>query len=380
MKAAIYEICIFGDTSACTAELEAALTRHFAEFNLAIGREVALDGNGALTKPNPKAASVGLFFGGTPAPPYVRPVALSDSDPIIPIVSDLSQCSIELPTEATAFNAMAVAGSSAAEKIAAATAECLGLLPARRRIFLSYRREEATKVALQLFDELSSRQFDVFLDTHEIRPGTIFQDVLWHSLSDCDVMLMLDTKGYFESRWTTEEFGKANLKQTSILRLGWPDALRDDNLSITDSIDLAASDFTGEDRLNASVVDMLAETIERLRSKSVSVRQAKLVGSLRGAVQHFNGTLSDPGQMRRVVARFPNGRKLIVYPIVGVPTSEHVNRIVSDAAPEESALLYDNLGILESWQTHLDWLGVRVEDFHWIKSGDAHVALKEALA
>lgn len=218
--AAIYEICPFGNTSACTDEIEAALQRHFAEFNLKIGDEVAFDLDGSLKNRNPKAASVGLFFGGTPVPSYTRPVALSDSDPIIPIVSDLSQCSVELPAEAAAFNAMAVSGSSAAEKIAAATAECLGLLPARRRIFLSYRREEATKVALQLFDELSSRQFDVFLDTHEIRPGTIFQDVLWHGLSDCDVMLMLDTKGYFESRWTTEEFGKANLKQTSILRLG----------------------------------------------------------------------------------------------------------------------------------------------------------------
>lgn len=379
MMAAIYEICLFGDTGACTAELEAALQRHFADFNLAIGHEVAFDRSGALTKRNPKAASVGLFFGGTPVPSYTRPVALSDSDPIIPIVSNITQCSVELPAEASAFNAMALRGSSAAARIAAAAAECLGLIPARRRLFLSYRREEATKVALQLFDELSSRQFDVFLDTHEIRPGAIFQDVLWHSLSDCDVMLMLDTEGYFESRWTTEEFGKANLKQASILRLGWPKVVRDGNLSITDSINLAASDFIREERLSASVMDTVADTIERLRSKSVAVRQSNLVGSLRGAVQFFGGTLSDPGQMRRVIASFPGGRKLHIYPIVGVPTSEHINRIVSDSAPEESALLYDHLGILESWQTHLEWLGARVEDFHWIKAGEAHAALKEAL-
>ena len=78
----------------------------------------------------------------------------------------------------------------------------------------------------------------------------------------------------------------------------------------------------------------------------------------------MNGDLGEAGQMRRVIASFPTGEKLQVYPIVGVPTSEVINRIVLDAGTEECALLYDNVGVLESWQEHLEWLGRRVDRFH----------------
>ena len=201
-----YEICMFGRTENASKELETALADHLSEFDLKIGDEVTLDRSGSIKTENPKCASVGLFFGDDPAPAYDRPAALTDYDPIIPIVSSLDRCSVELPPEASPFNAMASAEPNASVRIASATAECLGLVPSRRRVFLSYRRIESREIALQLFDELSQRQFDVFLDTHEIRPGALFQDVLWHQMSDCDVMLMLDTKSYFASRWTSEEF------------------------------------------------------------------------------------------------------------------------------------------------------------------------------
>ena len=68
-----------------------------------------------------------------------------------------------------------------------------------------------------------------------------------------------------------------------------------------------------------------------------------------------------------------------MYPVVGVPTSEVVNRIVLDAEEHECALLYDNIGILQSWQEHLEWLGERVDRFHWIKAEASYQALKGIL-
>lgn len=43
-------------------------------------------------------------------------------------------------------------------------------------------------------DVLSGRGFDVFLDTHDIRPGNPFQEMLFQRLADSDVVIMLDTK------------------------------------------------------------------------------------------------------------------------------------------------------------------------------------------
>ena len=376
----IYQISVFGKTELFSESLKSALNDHLAEFCLTIGNEVFLDTSGSINKRNPKCASVGLFFGGAPVPEYRRPVALSDYDSIIPIVSSLDRCSKELPAEASIFNAMATGDPNAAQRIAAATAECLGLLPARRRIFLSYLRTEAREIALQLFDELSQRQFDVFLDTHEIRPGAVFQDVLWHHLSDCDVMLMLDTPSYFQSRWTREEFGRANLKKASILRVGFPGVTRDANLSVTDTISLSEADFGPGGILEERAIDSLADGTEKLRSKSVAVRQSCLFGSFRSAVEKLNGYLGKPGQMRRVMASFPKDQRLQVYPIVGVPTSDIVNKIVIDAGQDECALLYDHVGILQSWQTHLEWLGQRIDRFHWIKADSSFRSLEDILS
>lgn len=375
----IYQISAFGHTKHFTKEINEALSKQLGEFGLSVGNEVVIDLNGSITSKNPKISAVGLFFGNDLKLAYTRPPALSDYDPIIPIVSSLERCSIELPTNVSAYNAMPSGGPNSPTRIAAAAIEALGLMPSRRRVFLSYRRNEARKAALQLFDELSERQFDVFLDTHEIRPGAVFQDVLWHHLSDCDVMLMLDTTSYFKSRWTTEEFGQANLKKASILRIGYPGVVRDNNLSVTDTLALSDADFTEDETFTASALDQLADGVERLRSKSVAVRQSNLVGSFRAAVKQFKGDLSGPGQLRRVLATFPEGKELRVYPVVGVPTSEVVNRIVLDAEEHECALLYDNIGILQSWQEHLEWLGERVDRFHWIKAEASYQALKGIL-
>lgn len=377
--AAIYEICAFGDTSALTPELEAALGAHFGEFSLNIGGDVALDRSGVLTDRNPRTSTVGLFFGSEPVPAWNLPKAMADTDPIIPIVSDLKRCSKELPREAEAFNAMATNGPSASQKIAAATAECLGILPSRRRVFLSYRRVESTPVALQLFDALSKEQFDVFLDTHEIRPAAIFQDALMHSLSDCDVLVMLDTPTYVTNHWTKVELVRANKLNCAVLRVGWPHMTANLSFTYTDQILLNPTDFRRDRKLRVARVTGIVGSIERLRSKSVAVRQANLLGTLRIGVQSKNGSLSHPGIMRRVEAGFPNGKKLQVYPIVEVPTSEHVERIASHSEPESCALLYNHLGVMKSWQDHLEWLGAKVDDFHWIRSGSIDADLSEAL-
>src|SRR3546814_1834253 len=101
--------------------------------------------------------------------------------------------------------------------------ECVGLLRRQRRVFVSYRRVGSRAAALQLHDLLASRGFDVFLDTHDIRPGDTFQDVLLHRPVDSDVMVMHDTPTYFDSRWTRQDKGKASAEEVQVLRVIWPE-------------------------------------------------------------------------------------------------------------------------------------------------------------
>ena len=84
-------------------------------------------------------------------------------------MSSLNNVSAELPECLRPINAMALApGDSSLAKPVGAALQCLGLLPAQRRVFVSYRRNESRDAAVQLFEELSARQFDVFLDTHSV--------------------------------------------------------------------------------------------------------------------------------------------------------------------------------------------------------------------
>src|SRR3546814_17543411 len=108
-------------------------------------------------------------------------------------------------------------------ELASTMLECVGLLRRQRRVFVSYRRVESRAAAVQLHDLLASRGFDVFLDTHDLRPGAPFPNVLWHRLVDFDVMVILDTPTYFTRPLTRTEIGKASRAKIQVLFVICPD-------------------------------------------------------------------------------------------------------------------------------------------------------------
>ena len=163
-----------------------------------------------------------MFFGGNDASPANLWTLLRNNIPILPVVSAQGTIKEEIPQVLQSLNCLSYQNGKDAQRVATALLECVGLLPRQRRVFLSYRRNEARQAALQLFDELSARHFDVFLDTHGMAPAEDFQLMLWHHLCNSDVLLMLDTPSYFESRWTGTEFRRALAKGLSILRIAWP--------------------------------------------------------------------------------------------------------------------------------------------------------------
>ena len=64
----------------------------------------------------------------------------------------------------------------------------------------------------------------------------------------------------------------------------------------------------------------------------------------------------------------PNGKEVIVYPTVGVPTSITLHEASKNTIGKSTAVLYDPLGLLKDWQDHLDWLGSHINTAHWVKS------------
>ena len=226
-------------------------------FGLERGRDYTIT-RGIQAHFSDVTATVAVFFGAVGSTYPEAPKITRLGVPVVPVVSAAAQVAAELPLDLRNINALISDPADVAlRRVVGAALQCLGMLPAQRRVFVSYRREESADVALQLFEALSARHFDVFLDTHSVSAAADFQAVLWHRLCDSDVVVMLDTPGYFSSRWTTEEWGKAIAKNISMLQLVWPDHEPSRQSRLATMKRLTASDFQ-DARVTVAMVSDIA--------------------------------------------------------------------------------------------------------------------------
>ena len=368
-----YQIGLLGDA---TPEQVQTLKEEIVRLVTPLGVVAELDFSlpDASFTPRADYSSVAILFGGdcsTLDPAYLQSL-MRQGTPIIPVVGDLTSFAKLVPACLHHINGLQLdPADKELTRIATAALECMGLLPRQRRIFLSYRRTEARDTAVQLFEHLTSRHFDVFLDTHGVAPAEDFQEVLWHRLSDSDVLVMLDTPTYFKNRWTNEEFGRALAKSLSPVRLGWPGVAPASRSFAAESIQLEASDFQPD--ANILNVDALARAtiaIERVRSRGIAVRGLELTSAVAKGVEKIDGKFLGLGPKRTIVAELASGHKVLVFPSVGVPTSEHLHQIaVLNATSDSRAVVYDDAGVGRQWQTHLEWLGQEIKSVKWLKMG-----------
>lgn len=371
MSIPLYQCLVFGAPSDVQyTALKATLASAVSDFALTLGVEVTLS-KGFGTSFSETAATVAVFFGDAGAKLDEYPELLRHGIPIVPLVTSIKRVGDELPDCLKPINALPLAASDPdLVKPTVVALQCLGLLPHQRRVFLSYRRDDSRDAAVQLFEALSSRQFEVFLDTHVVPPAAAFQSVLWHRLCDSDVVVMLDTPGYFDSRWTTKEWGRAIDKHIAILQLVWPRHVPSRFSALATRLSLTDADFAGT-RLTEDAIDRAALQIEQLRSKSIAVRHANIAGSVRSAVEAMGGSVEGVGQRRSIVLKLGSGAPLVAYPSVGVPTAVTLHEAVQDDDPRPGVVVYDHVGLTDEWMTHIEWLGQNFTTVRWIKSREA---------
>lgn len=375
---ALYELLIIGSPEQWQIDaLTSTASGIAAAFALAMPDDLAVRTGEDIKNRNPKASIVALYFGGDPAADAQLVDELEAVKiPIIPVVAKGTPISASVPTEIARTNACILdADDGTLEALSSVAFEAIGLLHRQRRVFVSYRRTESREVALQLHDELSGRGFDVFLDTHDIRPGEDFQEMLWHRLSDCDVTIMLDTKDYFGSKWTVQELGRSRALGVQVLRIVWPDHTGSRHLSLSDTITLAEADLDRDKRLRPDLVRDVARRTETLRSRSIATRHLDLVGRLKSEITRIGGVFEGIGAYRSISLTLPRGRQLEAYPLVGVPTADLLNDIHSKATKAGHGrfpcLVYNHVGIRPLWLEHLTWLDTHISAVRTLKASDA---------
>jgi hypothetical protein len=375
----VYELGIMGNASDEEREcLSETVERLVEDFGLAIGSDVVIHDGASVGNRHPHAAFAAVYFGGScEVDDDAVARCIAASAPVIPVIRTEGDFATDVPALLKGSNGIRLRTEDIAmTSVATALLECVGLLRRQRRVFVSYRRTESRAAAVQLHDLLSARGFDVFLDTHGIRPGDPFQQILWHRLCDSDVLLMLDTPSYFESSWTRFELGRARAKEIHVLRVIWPGHQPSKFTDLAETVYLDAADMEGDEGpITSGKADDILLKVEWLRSRSIAARYMSLTGRLRADIERIGARVEGIGAHRAIALRLLDDTRLWAYPVVGLPTAEALHDVAEKGQSHEEigapVLVYDHVGISESWSAHLKWLDEQITAVRAIKVTEA---------
>lgn len=364
-----YQIVLLGDNETAKEKLRSEIRDRL--FELGVDHEnhvVFLDSRNSAVDLIPGAPVVGVYFEGlsTKSELDFLSYLISKACVVVPVVNDLSKYRNSVPEILYPINGIELDGNLA--KVTSTCLEALNLLRKSRRLFISYRRQESSKAAIQLYEYLDKSGFDVFLDTVSLRPGDPFQEMLWHRLSDTDVVVLLDTPGFLSSRWTEEELAKASAMTIGILQLVWPDHIPAARSALCEKFYLdKMKNFlkyefsTPDNSLNDETLKQITVAVESLRARSFAARYNNLVKELKNAAVETGCSVSIQVD-RHVLVSKSAGKSIATIPAVGVPEAisyQEINQIYTERANPEivkTVLLYDHRNIRETWYQHLCWL------------------------
>lgn len=258
-------------------------------------------------------------------------------------------------------------------KISNIILEGFELLRKNRKIFISYKRSESANVAIQLYELLEQNNFDVFLDTHSVDKGDDFQEELWHRMTDCDVILMLNTAGFLKSEWCYKELEKAHIKRIGIVHLIWPDCDFENFAYLAYSKKLNGKDFDKplfadlkKGRLRSSVLPQILTLIEETRARNLASRQDSLITDFTQAA--YNNKIEVNLQYHRYITQdLSDGKRIAYIPTIGIPQSincHNSQRLISKIEQNEIDsiyLIFDEMSIRDYWLEHLNWLNNYLE-------------------
>lgn len=319
--------------------------------------------------------SFALYFGdanGSHKHLDVTNKLLKDGTMILPIFfgdPDEGAFSREIPCILSNQNGMQFKNAEL-DRIANIILESFELLRSTRKLFISYRRNESSSVAIQLYEALEAYNYDVFLDTHTIGKGEPFQDELWHRMTDCDVILLLNTPKFLESHWCKEEFAEAGAKQIGIVQLVWPNheiKNIDSSSHISYPVILKSDDFVDnifnnkdKSKLVDIIVEEVIQKVESVRARNLASRQDNLITDFRNIAQLYGReVIVQPEKF--LTEDLPSGKRIVYIPTIGIPQSlscqsAEIKKELYKHEDVSIRLIYDDLRIRDKWLQHLDWL------------------------
>lgn len=366
----LYQLILIGAPNNYLRQVEDIFLLRTSELGIARDRIRIISATEFDSEYQPKAPAFCIYFGsrlGHHRDADIIARLQGDARPILPIATELTIFNSQIPPSLQAINGTKLDAPEDVETIVGTILEGLGLLRLSRRLFISYKRDESSAIAMQLFERLEGAGFDVFLDTHSIPKTEPFQEELWQRLADTDVVVLLNTKNFLGSEWTKEELAKASLMSISILQLIWPGHTQEDFSRLSRPMQLQSDDFGNptysdpDKYLTEACVQTLISQTESLRARSLAARQTNMISEFIAAARALSVPVTlQPGKYMVVTKK--NGHHLVMIPTIGVPQaftyyqSEDLVKTIRTSRTDGVYLLYDHLNIRNKWVRHLDWL------------------------
>lgn len=173
-----------------------------------------------------------------------------------------------------------------------------------RRVFISYRRDDGSAMAWQLYRELSTMGFDVFLDQADVRRGEIVQEKIYEAIDDKGFLLVLESPTAHESPWIEAEItASMRLDDLPFLLLTWPDT----NKRIATAPPgnelrhrLSTEDLTGPSDDRVLTDDAMESVLDRIyleHSRAIGTRRRSMLQNVvdAAATQQWHATLVGRG-------------------------------------------------------------------------------------
>jgi hypothetical protein len=166
----------------------------------------------------------------------------------------------------------------------------IGISEEDQRIFISYRRDDTSVFAEQLFDRLHHEGFDVFLDRFSISPAINFQSRLYQELADKAMIVFLESPNFLTSPWIQLEIAFAKKYRLGLL------ALNIDGSPLIPSIDneyrreLSLNPVKGQ--LDIPALDSLVADIRQQHSVALYRKRNYLSNNIVAALESLGASTS----------------------------------------------------------------------------------------
>jgi hypothetical protein len=329
-----------------------------------------LDGTSFHREQDPFLPLVAVYFGGQRQDSEATAILeqlRSEGRFVLPVVPTLMRYTDQVPPLLAPISGEELRASDPAlDHVASRVLEELRLMRARRLVFISYKRDESSGVALQLYQALEARAFEVFLDTHSIKRGEEFQPMLWDRLGDADLLILLDTPKAFTSTWVEQEVARAHNLGLGVLQLVWPEPhARTLGTELCEPVLLQTRDFQGSPAdvgaiLQSGKVEEIVALAEATRARSLASRRTRVVTEFCKQLKErgLEVVLQSTGHLE---ITHPVRGAMHIFPVVGHPDAlllQEINDTCTKAGPTppRGCIVYDALGIWSRRAAHLRWL------------------------